>query len=111
MNDPLAQPDCFSNGVPIRCYKCRTALDVGAWIMANVAPGAASGGTLMPFHPECAPIVFHGPTFVDDDLRQYLIGHEADIAHRINDFCLLEESFKRIVGREPKALSFHPDCK
>lgn len=42
------------------CYKCGGPLGP-SFVTANVAPDAASGGTMMNFHPDCAPIVFYGP--------------------------------------------------
>lgn len=59
----MAPPDCWANGVAIRCFKCRKALGNQNWCLCNVAPDAASGGTMMPFHRDCAPVVFSGPTF------------------------------------------------
>lgn len=62
-NDPMTPPDCWANGVAVRCFKCRKVLGNQNWLLCNVAPDAASGGTMMPFHRDCAPIMFHGPTF------------------------------------------------
>lgn len=59
----MTPPDCWANGVAIRCFKCRKVLGNQNWFLCNVAPDAASGGTMMPFHRECAPVVFSGPTF------------------------------------------------
>lgn len=93
--------------VPV-CFKCGLPIQ-GDYISSNVAPDAASGGVMRPFHRTCAPIRFHGPAFVDPDLRAFLIWHETDIAREMGEFALLQESFKRIVGREPKALGVHPE--
>jgi hypothetical protein len=67
MNE-LTPPDCWHNGVPVRCYKCHQLLG-NSWTIASVAPNAAGGGARMPFHMVCAPIVFHGPMFGEDRVR------------------------------------------
>lgn len=35
------------------------------------------------------------------ELKSYLLGHEGDIAHKINDFGELYNTFQFIVGRPP----------
>jgi len=37
-----------------------------------------------------------------NELAQYLLDHEEDIAIGINDFDELRSTFKAIIGREPK---------
>lgn len=41
------------------------------------------------------------PPGVYDDLKRYLVDHEADIAFGINDFGDLKDTFELLVGREP----------
>jgi len=46
------------------CHKCGQSIEadkIGVW--ADPAPHAAGGGGLAPYHRECAPIVFQGPSF------------------------------------------------
>jgi len=38
------------------CYWCKKPIRSGEpWLMVNVAPDAASGGTSMPHHTACSP--------------------------------------------------------
>lgn len=39
---------------------------------------------------------------VAKDLSDYLLAHESDIAHGINDFGTLTDLFRQVTNREPK---------
>jgi len=44
-----------------------------------------------------------GPESIPGQIVDYLLVHESDIYHQINDFHNLRESFEHWIGREPKA--------